>query len=827
MDETRLQEKRGGSSFTPILSGNYTQNFIEAMDKAGVPFKENIIGDGTIHRFSTGNRGHKDGWYVFHGLAGAFGDWSRDIHEKWSLQGESLPPQDKEKLSEQIRRTQEHAKKEKLRKYEETAILALEKWNSFSEIGISPYLEKKKVKPFGVRFRQNYLIIPLKDAAGKLWSLQWIGPEGTKRFLPGGRKKGCFHSIGKLEDGKPFIIVEGYATGASITMATGWPTVIAFDAGSLGPVIEELKRVYPKSPLLIAGDEDCWKERNIGREKAEEAAHKYGCSLVFPQFKNTETHPTDFNDLHVLEGLEVVKYQIEHAPLIISESQINPHSPLQANPEPEPLPVKNTLLPVLPMTLDMLPTPFQPWVRDICNRRQCPLDFVAIPAILMMASLIGARCSIKPNSQDDWTVVPNLWGGILGDPGTLKSPICSEVLFSFGHLELKAKKEYIEKKSQYEAEKTAFIEAKNLLERQIKEAIEKGSEEELTSLKEQLTTLLKKCPPEPSFKRYKVSDTTLEKMHEILSQNSGGVLIYRDELMGFLESWEKKGHESDRSFYLEAWNGDKPYTIDRMGRGTIHAQNICVSILGTTQPDKITAYLNKALTKLDNDGLLQRFQLLVYPNKTPWKLVDQYPDSFAKNRILHICKTIDAMVFTEHGAKTSEPLYEGQHIIPYFRFSWEAQLFFHDWIKQLQEKLEGNDHPIILQHLSKYRSLMPSLALIFHIVHLADGQKDRDVTLESAKKAAACCDYLESHARRIYGMVLDTTFDPFPKPSKAEELLAWIKKQSNDTSDPLTRRFIMRYSKFRSSKELDPLLSDLIQMGYIQEISQGCFSLSP
>lgn len=205
MDETQLQEKRGGSSFTPILSGNYTQNFIEAMEKAGVPFKENLIGDGTIHRFSTGNKGYKDGWYVFYGLAGAFGDWGRDIHEKWNLQGESLPPQDKEKLSEQMRRVKEHAKNERLRKYEETAIIALEKWNSFSEIGTSPYLEKKKVKPFGVRFRQNYLIIPLKDTAGKLWSLQWIGSEGTKRFIPGGRKKGCFYPIGKLEDGNPLI----------------------------------------------------------------------------------------------------------------------------------------------------------------------------------------------------------------------------------------------------------------------------------------------------------------------------------------------------------------------------------------------------------------------------------------------------------------------------------------------------------------------------------------------------------------------------------------------------------------------------------------------
>lgn len=77
------------------------------------------------------------------------------------------------------------------------------------------------------------------------------------------------------------------------------------------------------------------------------------------------------------------------------------------------------------------------------------------------------------------------------------------------------------------------------------------------------------------------------------------------------------------------------------------AENVCVSILGTTQPDKISTYLNKAIKKLDNDGLLQRFQLLLYPDKKSWKLVDEYPDSLAKNRVFEICKTIDTMVFTD------------------------------------------------------------------------------------------------------------------------------------------------------------------------------------
>ncbi len=118
----------------------------------------------------------------------------------------------------------------------------------------------------------------------------------------------------------------------------------------------------------------------------------------------------------------------------------------------EPLPVETGLLPVYPFSLGMIPEPLQPWVKDIAYRRQCPLDFVAVPAVIMFAGLIGARCSIKPNEKDDWTVVPNLWGGILGDPGTLKSPVCSDVLFPLGFFEAKANSTYLEQKSQYEAD---------------------------------------------------------------------------------------------------------------------------------------------------------------------------------------------------------------------------------------------------------------------------------------------------------------------------------------------------------------------------------------
>ncbi len=237
------------------------------MQDAGVIYKDRIIANGQIHRFPTKHKERKDGWLVFYGMAGAFGDWSLGIHESWSVGNSSLTYLDLNQLREQQEKSKRMAEEERLRKQEETAAIALSKWNGLSEVGSSPYLARKQVGAYGVRFSGDLLIIPLRDTVGKLWSLQWIKGDGTKQFLPGGRKKGCFHTIGVSEDGKPIYITEGYATGASVHMANLSPVVVAFDAGNLVPVIEEIRKGYPNSPLIIAGDDDCWKDNNVGREK--------------------------------------------------------------------------------------------------------------------------------------------------------------------------------------------------------------------------------------------------------------------------------------------------------------------------------------------------------------------------------------------------------------------------------------------------------------------------------------------------------------------------------------------------------------------------------
>lgn len=286
-------------------------DFNQAMQEAGITCKDHIIADGAIHRFAPGGRGDRDGYYVFYGMAGAFGDWSQGIKRKWSTKNEGLSYQQKIDLQQQIDEAKKAADEERERKHKETSMEAMKEWETMAEVGHSSYLNRKGLSPIGIRFGEGGIAIPIKDVKGKLWSLQRIYDDGTKRFLTGGQKKGCFHHLGTFKNGELIFVVEGYATGASVHMATNKATVITFDAGNIDPVIGELRRAYPDSPITIAADNDQWKEHNTGKEVAEAAAKKWNSNVVLPYFKDSSTKPTDFNDLMVLEGIDEVSRQLK------------------------------------------------------------------------------------------------------------------------------------------------------------------------------------------------------------------------------------------------------------------------------------------------------------------------------------------------------------------------------------------------------------------------------------------------------------------------------------------------------------------------------------
>jgi putative DNA primase/helicase len=194
-------------------------------------------------------------------------------------------------------------------------------WASASETGSSAYLVRKGVQGFGVRYgADGWLLVPLRDADGKLWNVQRIAPvkpaKGTDKFLgKGGRKTGLWHVLGDMAGAAVVLVAEGYATAASLHMATGWPVVVAFDAGNLMHVAKALQSQHAGALVVVCGDDDTATQartgRNPGRDKAEAVARAVGGVVVFPV--ELPEGGKDFNDMHQACGLEAVQACVQQA----------------------------------------------------------------------------------------------------------------------------------------------------------------------------------------------------------------------------------------------------------------------------------------------------------------------------------------------------------------------------------------------------------------------------------------------------------------------------------------------------------------------------------
>jgi len=158
---------------------------------------------------------------------------------------------------------------------------------------------------------KNFLVIPMYNDRGKLVNCQLISPcLKYKLFMLNGQTKGALHVIGDLVNGEPILVVEGYATGATVRELTSMTVVVAFTADNLLAVCESLVYDYPKSKIVIMGDND-WhledpikykKPQNKGKHKAAEAAAKTGARLMFPDWARGVT---DFNDQYVIYGKRI------------------------------------------------------------------------------------------------------------------------------------------------------------------------------------------------------------------------------------------------------------------------------------------------------------------------------------------------------------------------------------------------------------------------------------------------------------------------------------------------------------------------------------------
>lgn len=404
---------------------------------------------------------------------------------------------------------------------------------------------------------------------------------------------------------------------------------------------------------------------------------------------------------------------------------------------PEPLP---TLPDVLPFDYDYLPGGLRPFVRDISERMQCPPDFAAVSVFVMMATIIGRKVGIRPMRHNDWLVICNLWGAVVGNSGVMKSPTLSASLSPIKRLQQWAFEEYNNKIGDHVAQEELAKLQKAVAKSEAKKKLGKDQSADVAGL-------LKTVAGEdaPILNRYITNNASYEALGELMMENPNGLLVEADEIIGLLKQLDASGQEVARSFYLTAADGDKSYTFDRIIRGKgLHIPALCLSIIGGIQPGVLAEYVRQATGGgAGADGLLQRFGLMVYPDISPnWKEVDRYPDKMAKDAVNALANRLDNLQSDAISAELDQ--YE---TMPFLRFDDAAQSLFSEWRADLEKRLRsGDEHPSIVSHLSKYRKLIPSLALINHLCDDGIGPINETALL----RAIAFSEYLESHARRIY-----------------------------------------------------------------------------
>jgi putative DNA primase/helicase len=681
----------------------------------------------------------------------------------WQANGTQHRPHPQE-LAERQRQAQERSARDRAetdRRRAEAAAAAIELWRKARPAQADhPYLARKGITPTttlreipareaqavlgyvpqssGEPLTGRLLIVPVK-VGEQLSTLELIDEGGRKAALAGGAKKCGYWAAQALPEGDgtgfTLLIGEGVATVRSAQEATEYPGIGALSAGNLPAVARLMRERYPAARLVILAD--------LARATAEpdhhavEAARAVGGLLAVPDLgPGRQEGQTDFNDLHQARGLDAVRRQVAGAQRVEAPDLW---------PEPQPLP--DGLAPVEPFDHALLPGTLRPWVQDICDRVQCPPDYVGAAAITALAAALGRKIGIRPQAETDWTVVGNQWALIVGRPGVLKSPAMEAALGPLKRLAALACEHHEGAIKDHERALAVVKLRRAAQEKQAAKALAKDPHAKVDHLLEHEEI------QEPALRRYIANDTTAAALGELLRLNPQGLLVHRDELVSLLRALDREDNAEARGFYLTAWNGDSGYTFDRIIRGmNLHIPAVCLSLLGSTQPGRVAHYVKQAVAGgAWDDGLIQRFGLLVWPDTGgEWRDVDRWPDTEAKRVAFETFQRLDQLVPTAVGA-LQDAGYSGEPDgVPYLRFDARGLGLFREWRQTLEAQLRGGElHPALESHLAKYRKLVPGLALL---LHLAEGHSG-PVGSPAVVQALAWAEYLETHARRAYGAV--------------------------------------------------------------------------
>jgi hypothetical protein len=376
--------------------------------------------------------------------------------------------------------------------------------------------------------------------------------------------------------------------------------------------------------------------------------------------------------------------------------------------------------PIFPM--EVLGERWGEWVTVSAESKSAPVDYVAMGLLTTIGALIGTTRLVSP--WDGWTEPPVIWGCIVGNPSAGKSPALDTILGPARRIEEDLADDIAEKLRAWEADRESALAIKEAWKLEVKEAIKIGTPP--PPLPEKAIE-----PEKPIRPRIAVSDATIEAIATLLAANPRGLLMSRDELAGWISSFDRYSGGGDREFWLEAFGG-RSYVIDRKGKDEpIRIPSLSVCVLGSMQPDKLAS----CVLRTSDDGFAARF-LWCWPDAKPPLRPRQAPDpNFAYEKL-------SALLALSAGDQRTVTLEDS------------AADLFDQWRRENAKAQDGVSGPL-LSHYGKLPGYLLRLALILEYLDWtldASRPPPETVSYRSIVYAAELADeYFAPMAARCFG----------------------------------------------------------------------------
>lgn len=785
---------------------NAISQFRDAIHAAGLE-PPDVIEPGKLHRFpGVGKRnGNTAGWCKLFddGLGGCFGDWSSGFSENWQAKRDKpFSKSERVAFMRRVEETRARAEVERQKQYADAAEKAVTIWISAEPVkNEHPYLVRKNIKANGTRLHKNALVIPVRSG-GELCSLQFIAADGSKRFLSGGRVSGGYFSIGNIKGAGSLCIAEGFATGATIHQATGYPIAIAFNAGNLESVAKAMRKNLPDLPMIICADDDATTEGNPGITKANLAAHAVGAKVAVPAFGEQRPEGvTDFNDMAALVGLEAV------AKAISTAIQPDHDEATKDNIWPAPLPLTAKIEPE-PYPVDALPDTIRAAVEEVHAFTKAPIPLVASSALAALSLAIQAHADAK--RAEKLTGPVGLFLLTIADSGERKSTCDGFFIQAIREYEANQAEEAKPLIKDHKAAMEAWEAKRGGVKAKIRSLAKTGksTHEQESALRD----LEHDKPEPPRVPRLIYGDATPEALKWNLAKGwpSGGVVSSEAGLVFGAHGMGKDSVMRNLATLNQLWDGADIATERRTSESfTVRGARLTIAL--QVQEATLRSFFDRSGGLARGTGFLARF-LVAWPETTQGNRPftdppDTWPALAKFNQ--RIAAILEQDVPIDEDGALLPPVFP---LAPDTKAAW---VMFHDAIES--ELRSGGELYDVRDVASKTADNAVRIATLFQLFeHSTSGA----IGLAAFKGASRIAAWHLHEARRFYGELA------LPEEqADAVRLDNWLLNYcQRERTSIIPRREIQRYvtpGHLRRKVALDVALVELVEAERVRLVQEG------